>query len=134
VDPSIYQILLDPIAVHDSDALVALDVPAGTALGDLAEVLIATLIRLNIAVIAVVVDGQPIGPTTRLYLEAVFSPGFTCGLRGVAGVAGANETDARGSVRYRCFGCGLDLFRWFYPDTCPPVCPRDARHGEMARR
>jgi hypothetical protein len=130
VDPSTYQILLDPVALHDSDTLVALDVPAGTALGDLAEVLIATFVRLNITVIAVVVGGQPIGPTTRSYLEGVFSPGFTCGLGGV----GAGGPDACSPVCYRCPACGLDLVRCFYPDGGRPVCARDPRHGEMRRR
>jgi len=130
VDPSTYQILLDPVALHDSDALVALDVPAGTALGDLAEALIATLVRLNIAVIAVVVDGQPIGSTTRAYLEGVFSPGFTCVAGGVAGFA---IMDAHSPVCYRCSDCGIDLVRCFYSGTGGPVCPRDPRHGAMGR-
>ena len=118
---SAYEILLDPAAPVDPGYDTILEVPAGIALGDLAEILSSALTEARVETMSVVIGGVALGRTTRVYLDTVFCPGF-------AGPGGGTRYR---TVRYGCVHCGQRTYRLHQDGHRPPRCTRDRRHGEM---
>ena len=121
MDLSAYEILLDPMAAADPACDAVLEVPAGIALGDLAEVLSAALAEARVETMFVVIGGVALGRTSRVYLDTVFCPGF----------AGSGGSTRHRTIRYGCVQCGQRTYRLRHDASLPPRCERDRQHGEM---
>ncbi|MEV3993795.1 hypothetical protein AB0J57_33420 [Streptomyces sp. NPDC049837] len=118
------KLLFDPSA--PADGAVRLDLPGGLTLEDAAGALEALLAAEAVEYVLVVVDGRPVGATSRSWLVRI---GAT-GMRSLGDGAGATlpgESLRYRLLRYTCGTCRAEIRRVHVDPRDPPACPNG--HG-----
>ncbi|MFF5976962.1 hypothetical protein ACFY7C_36225 [Streptomyces sp. NPDC012769] len=120
------KLLFDPSA--PIDGTVRLDIPAGLTLEDAASALEALLAAEAVEYVLVVVDGRPVGVTSRRWLIRIGA----ASMRSLGDGAGATlpgESLRYRLLRYTCGMCNAEIRRVHVDPRDPPTCPNG--HGVL---